>query len=110
MKTGDTDMKLLKIENDQGQFLDKAGNFQPIDRITKDDLLLLADLTIKKEAEFDEYDEEKIKNQVHQIVYKSIYGKLQELSDRKQAFIDESERLYLADYQKYKEEPSQDLA
>ena len=104
MKTGDVDMLLLKIGNSLGQFLDGGGVFQPIDRITKEDLLRLVDVTLREEAEFDEYDEEKIKNQAHQIVYKSIYEKLRELKERKQAFIDESERLYLADYEKYKGE------
>jgi hypothetical protein len=110
MKTGDVDMQLLKIENNLGQFLDSAGNYQPIDRITKEDLLRLVDLTLKEEVEFDEYDEEKVKNQAHQIVYKSIYDKLRELRGRKREFIDESERLYLTEYEKYKEEASQELA
>jgi len=100
-------MQLLKIENNVGQFLDGAGDLQPIDKITKEDLLRLVDVTLKEEVEFDEYDEEKIKNQAHQIVYRSIYEKLRELKGRKQEFIDESERLYLAEYEKYKEEASQ---
>ncbi len=107
MKTGDADMKLLKIDNNQGQFLDVAGEFRPIDRITKKDLLRLVDLTLKEEVEFDEYDEETIKHQAHQIVYKSLHAKLRELRDRMQEFIDESERVYLAEYERYKEELSQ---
>ena len=102
-------MQLLKIENSQGLFVDRTGQYQLIDRITKEDLLQLIDLTLGEEVEFDEYDEEGIKNQAHQIVYKSIYDKLQELKGRKQEFVDESERLYLADYEKYKEETSQKL-
>jgi hypothetical protein len=47
------------------------------------------------------YDEEKLKNQAHQVVYKSIYSNLKALEDRRQEFIDESERLYLEDYKKY---------
>jgi hypothetical protein len=110
MKTGDVDMKLLKIDNELGQFLDGADDFQPIDRITKEDLLRLVNFTLKEEVEFDEYDEKKVKNQAHQIVYKSIYDKLVELRGRKQEFVDESERLYLTEYEKYKEEASQELA
>ena len=100
-------MKLLKIDNDLGYFLDGSGEFQPIDRITKEDLLSLVNLILKEQVEFDEYDQEKIRNQAHQIVYKSIHEKLQGLKDRKQEFIDESERLYLTEYEKYKEETSQ---
>ncbi len=96
-------MKLLKIDNNLGHFLNRSGEFQPIDRITKEDLLNLVNLTLDEEVAFDEYDEEKIRNHAHQIVYKSIHEKLQGLKDRKQEFIDESERLYLTEYEKYKE-------
>ena len=108
MKAGGKDMKLLKIDNDLGHFLDKDSKFQPIDRITKEDLLNLVDLILSKEVDFDEYDEAKIKNQAHQIVYKSIHGKLLGLRDRKQEFIDESERMYLSEYEKYKDKKSRD--
>jgi len=94
----------LKIDNNVGVFLGGAGDFQPIDRITKEDLLRLVDLTLKDQVEFDEYDAAKIKNQAHQIVYKSVYEKLREIRDRKQEFLDESERMYLAEYEKYKED------
>jgi hypothetical protein len=75
-------MQLLKIDNDLGHFLDTANSFQPVDKITKEELLRLVDLTLREDVEFDEYDEGKIKNQAHQIVYKSIYEKLRELSGR----------------------------
>jgi hypothetical protein len=97
-------MQLLKIENNQGAFLGSDGTFKPVDSITKDDLLRLVDSTLTGEAAFDAYDEEMIKNPAHQIVYKSVYEKLRELKERKQEFIDESERTYLADYEKYKGE------
>lgn len=100
-------MKLLKIEDNQGHFLGDDSTFSPVDRITKEDLLRLVDLTLTEEVEFDDYDSEAIKNQAHQILYKSIYGKLRDLRDRKQEFTDESERLYLQEYEKYREEPSQ---
>ncbi|HOI75030.1 MAG TPA: hypothetical protein PLO63_12875 [Syntrophales bacterium] len=95
-------MKLLKIDNNLGFFFDGVGEFLPIDRIKKEDLLKLVDLTLGEDVEFDEYDKEKIKNQAHQIVYKSIHEKLRDLRDRKQEFIDESERLFLPEYEKYK--------
>ncbi len=103
-------MKLLKIENNHGHYLDDQNWFTPIDKITKEDLLRLVDLTLSEEVEFDEYDNEVIKNQAHQILYRSIYEKLRSLTDRKQEFTDESERLYLQEYEKYREEPSQQPA
>jgi hypothetical protein len=107
MIIGDEDMKLLKIKNDHGHFLDDKDEFTPIDKITKEDLLRLVDLTLAEEVEFDEYDHDAIKNPAHQILYKSIYEKLRGLKDRKEEFTDESERQYLQEYEKYREEPSQ---
>ena len=103
-------MKLLKTEDNQGHFLGKSGAFAPVDRITKEDLLRLVELTLTEEVDFDEYDSEVVKNQAHQILYGSIYEKLRGLRERKQEFVDESERLYLHEYEKYREEESQQHA
>jgi len=107
MITGDRDMKLLKIEDNHGHYLGDNDEFTPMEKITKEDILRLVDLTLAEEVEFDEYDNEAIKNQAHQILYRSIYEKLRGLRDRKEEFTDESERLYLPEYEKYREEPSQ---
>ena len=95
-------MKLLKTETNKGHYL-KNGNYEPIDKITKEDLLKLVELTLIEDVEFDEYSEETIRDHAHQIIYKSIHDKLTDLAPRKQEFIDESQRLYLQDYGKYKE-------
>ncbi|MEX2305274.1 MAG: hypothetical protein WD595_03685 [Waddliaceae bacterium] len=100
-------MKLLKIENSCGYFLNSKDSFEPIDKITKDDLLRIVDLTLSKEVEFDEYDSDAVKNQAHQILYKSIFEKLNGLRSRKEEFIDESERIYLVEYERYHEEALQ---
>jgi hypothetical protein len=97
-------MKLLKIESSQGFFLGKDGNDLPIDKISKEDLLRLVNYALDEEKlELDEYDETLVKNQAHQIIYKHVHAKLLELRGRRQEFIDESARLYLEDYQKYKD-------
>ena len=97
-------MKLLKIDNNQGHFWAGNGKYKPIDKIAKEDLLQLVTLTLnEKEVKFDAYDENAIKNQAHQIVYKSVVQKLQDLRGRKQEFIDESERLFLKEYEKYRD-------
>ncbi len=100
-------MKLLKIESNHGYFLNKESNFVTIDKITKEDILRLVGLTLTEEVKFDEYDHETVKNQAHQILYKNIYEKLMDLRDRKEEFTDESARLYLEAYEKYREELSQ---
>jgi len=100
-------MKLLKIEDSRGHFLLQDGSFAEIDKITKEDLLRLVDLTLSEgDIEYDEYNEDAVSNQAHQIVYKSVYEKLKELRSRREEFVDESERMYLADYERYR--PSQE--
>ncbi len=101
-------MKLLKIEDNVGYYRDDQGKFAQVNKITKEDLLRLVDLTLgEEEIEFDEYNDENLNNQAHQIIYKSIFDKLQGLKKRRQEFIDESERLYLQEYERYRDEPSQ---
>ena len=107
MTAGGMDMKLLSIENNLGLYLGESGQYNPVDEITKEDILRLVNLTLREGVEFDAYDENAIKNQAHQIVYKSVFEKLRGLSDRKKEFIDESERLYLKEYEKYRDDSSQ---
>jgi hypothetical protein len=96
-------MKLLWIDDSKGYFLLENGNFAEIDQITKEGLLRLVNLTLNEEdIEYDEYSDETVKNQAHQIVYKSVLEKLKELRGRRGEFVDESERLYLADYERYR--------
>ena len=106
-KEGSDVMKLLKIENDQGFFLGVGEEYHPIDQVKKEDLLRMVELILAEDVDMDEYDEQKVKHQAHQVVYKSIYRNFQLLKGRRQEFTDESERLYLADYEKYKEDASQ---
>jgi len=95
-------MKLLRISDNGGQYRTEKG-YSPIDKITKEDLLRLVHWTLNEDAAtFDEYDEKTIKNQAHQIIYKSIFQKLSDLKKRRHEFIDESARLFLAEYEKYK--------
>jgi hypothetical protein len=107
MNLGGRDMKLLKIESSCGYFLLGTDKYCTVDKISKDDLLRLVNITLSEEnIEFDEYDENSIKNHAHQVIYKSILRKLQSLKERKQEFVDESARLYLEDYEKYKNAPA----
>jgi len=98
-------MKLLKIDGNLGHYRDVNGKYKPIDKIAKEDLLRLVTWTLnEKEVEFDNYDENAIKNQAHQIVYKSIVQKLRTLKGRKQEFTDESERSFLKEFEKYRDD------
>jgi hypothetical protein len=96
-------MKLLRID-ETGQFLKADGTYELIDKINKDDLLRLVDRTLEDENfEMDAYDDKLIKNQAHQVIYKSICQKLAELRKRRREYIDESARLYLDEYERYRE-------
>ncbi|MET3460221.1 hypothetical protein [Variovorax atrisoli] len=97
-------MKLLRINESLGQFLAADGDYAAIDKISKDDLLRLIEFTLHQESlEMDAYDDQAIKNQAHQVIYKSIFQKLNDLRQRRQEFIDESARLFLDEYERYRE-------
>ena len=99
-------MKLLKIAENVGEFQAEDGHYRTVDKITKEDLLRLVDQTlVEEDVEFDPYDEKSIKNQAHQVIYKSVLQKLQDLRTRRQEFVDESARLFMDDYQRYREQP-----
>jgi hypothetical protein len=97
-------MKLLKIDESLGFFFDSSGQYSSIEKINKDDLLRLVNLALMEDSvELDAYDETKLKNLAHQVIYKSIVRKLSDLRDRRKEFSDEAARLYLDDYERYRE-------
>lgn len=100
-------MKLLRIEDNHGQFLSADGSYESINKITKDDLLRIMERVLDENGELDQYEQGNITNQAHQVVYKSIYSNLKALLDRRQEFADESERMYLEDYKRYVDDASQ---
>ena len=95
-------MKALKIENSQGHFLTEEGKYKTVDKIDKVILLQLVNSALEDDFDIDEYNEENLKNQAHQIIYKSISEKLTDLHNKRNQFRDESERLFLDEYEKYK--------
>jgi hypothetical protein len=96
-------MKYLKIERNKGYFSIDGAKWIQIDEITKEHLLKLVDIALKKEFEMDEYDSAKMANQSHQIIYKNIFDKLNELKLNKNRFKDESKSIYREAIAKYKE-------
>lgn len=92
---------MLKIDNNQGWFQNIEGEYIEIDKITKEDLLRMMENILETDIQMEEYDEEKLKNQAHQVVYKSIYNNFKSLKDRKEEFKDNIECLYKEQYTKY---------
>lgn len=95
-------MKILEVKNGKGYFL-KGEETVELDQIGKEDLLNLLDIAIATEFEMDEYDVEKLHNKAHQIIYKHLYQKFEELKQNKHRFKDESERAYKDAIEKYSE-------
>jgi len=94
-------MKFLKIEREQGFFSLDGENWLTIDKIGRDGLLSLLELSLGDDFEMDEFDKDEIRNPAHQIIYSNIYGKLLDLSQNKERFKDESESLYKSAIEKY---------
>jgi len=97
-------MKYLKIEDNKGYFCLEEGVWKEIDKIGKKDLMTLLDNAIGTEFEMDKFEQEKIENKAHQIIYKNLFDKFHELLSNKNRFKDESEQLYKDALKKYGEE------
>lgn len=99
-----TVMKYLKIEDNKGYFIqlkDSTTEWVEIDRINKDNLLYLLNSAVTDEFEMDIFDETKLANKAHQIIYKNIYEKFADLITMKTKFKDESESYYKEAFEKY---------
>lgn len=98
-------MKYLKIENNKGYFLklekDQPDKWIEIDKISKEDLMNLLELTISNDFEMDDYIEDNIAHKAHQIVYKSIFEKFTDLINNRKSFIDECDSQYRSAIEKY---------
>lgn len=93
-------MKYLKIENDKGFYWD-GENYQEIDKINKEGLLVLLNAAEKDEFELDDYNEDILANKAHQIIYENIYSKFEQFLDDKEQFKTQVDRLYSEAINKY---------
>ena len=76
----------------------------PIDKITKEDLMKLVELSLTDDFEMDPFDKNKLKNAAHAIIYKNIYQKLHALKNQKNKFMDEKAAMYRNAIDDYKVE------
>ncbi len=102
---GDGNMKCLKIENGRGFFAHSNGEMQPIDKMTKDDILYLLSVATNPEGEFemDSLEDHELLNEAHKIIYRSLYSKFSELLSNKTRFVEESAATYKEALDKYQE-------
>lgn len=97
-------MKYLKIEDNKGFFIkdkNEPTSWTEIDQIEKDDLLNLLNLATNEEFDIDVYDESKIGNKAHQIIYKHLAEKFTNFLSNKDRFKDEADSLYKEAFDKY---------
>jgi hypothetical protein len=95
-------MKVLKIEDYKGFCLADESNYQPLDKLDKTILLNLVNLALTENFEIDKYDELLLKNEAHRIIYKSVSEKLNDLHQKREKFNDESDNVFIEEYEKYK--------
>ncbi len=96
-------MIYLKIENGKGYFSKEPDQWIEIDQIGKEDLLTLLDKAISDDFEMKDYNADLLQNKAHQIIYKHLSQKFNELKENKNRFKDESEQLYKSAIEKYTE-------
>lgn len=100
-------MKYLTIESGKGYYsLDGlADSRKQIDEITKEELLSLVELCVeRKDFEMDQYDAALVIQPAHQIIYKNIYQKLNDIIRCRESFLDEKISLYRTAIEKYSSE------
>lgn len=96
-------MTYLKINNNKGYFrIDETKEeWTELDQIRKDDLLKLIDKATTQEFQMDEYKDELLQNPAHNIIYRNIYGKFNELLNNKTRFQDSVNAMYKTAIDKY---------
>ena len=96
-------MKCLKVENGRGFFLNKDGEMDSIDKITKDDILNLLNIATSPDTAFemDAITDDMALNEAHKIIYRSLYSKFSELLENKTRFAEESASVYKEALEKY---------
>lgn len=101
MKKGREIMKYLRIDNSKVYYINKSGEENPLDQISKEDLLFLFKKSLENDFEFDEYNESLIQNKVHQLLYKELYSKLKSFLAQKDELEKEIDNLYKEAMEKY---------
>jgi hypothetical protein len=102
-------MKILKIDDHKGYCLTESGEYIEVDKIDKNVLYHIVNLALEGDVDYelDEFDQDLLPNQAHQIIYKNIHEKISQLLDRRDEFLDQSERAFLDAYERYSSEAPQ---
>lgn len=94
-------MKHLKIDDQKGYFT-RGESWIVVTEMTKEDLLNLAHTAIEEaDFEIDAFEDDRLPNPAHKIIYQKISGQLLELHNRRDAFREEISNIYKDAYNKY---------
>ncbi len=93
MTASKNNMKYLKIENNKGFYWD-GKEYQEIDKIDKNGLLVLLNAAETDSFELDSYDEKLLANKAHQVIYENVHAKFGQLLTDKDQFNTEVANLY----------------
>lgn len=96
-------MNYTKIEKSCVYFrLKEDMAWKPISDIQGDDLIILLEKALDEdEFELTEYETEQIKNEAHNIIYKSVYEKISEIRNDRENILDEHLQRYSEVIDKY---------
>jgi len=97
-------MKCLRIDNGKGDFSLNGTDFSPIDKINKEDVLLLLNIALDpdQDLEMDEYDSKLFTNPAHRVIYENLHNKFTDLKSSKVQFVNDVNELYQDVLAKYK--------
>lgn len=96
-------MKILRINNNKGEFSINGTDYKSIDTISKDDILHLIDIFTQQDCEMDDViTDNNLPNKAHLIIYKSLLVKFKELQNNKAFFRDMRDNEYKDAINKYR--------
>lgn len=96
-------MKILRINNNKGEFSINGADYKSIDTISKDDILHLIDILTQQDCEMDDViTDNNLPNKAHLIIYKSLLVKFKELQNNKAFFRDMRDNEYKDAINKYR--------
>jgi hypothetical protein len=94
-------MKHLRIDAGKGQFSIDGASWIEIDKIGRDDIMALLSAAVVDGFEMDTYEKGSLANPAHDIIYRNLAAKFQELASNRERFADESQRVYASAIRKY---------
>lgn len=101
MQLGEKNMKCLKIVNGKGEFSLDGDSWKVLDDISKEDILAIVNKCLEDCFEMDDPSKAEVHNKAHEIIYKNLYVKFDELNSQRSRFKDESENIFKDALAKY---------